>query len=1305
MRVRSPFPVMGFCIKISLVIALFSMNGYAQEYPFKTYNTASPTVTAIFQDAQGYMWIGMRDAGISRYNSKEMHLFADETGAPQSNIEDITQDGDGHLWIATEVGLSVSIKPLQQYLNIDSIRFDTVLDSVELAADFRQGRSLIRHVDGSVWYATGSVGIIRYYHGGDRKLHADTIAVSITNSRGVRKRLEVTALASASNGNMWAALENGLLWRFDDLGIEPKEIASGFSWTHSPSSVMYSTMDGELYGASSSGTLWKLEGSERVAVAKQRFGNITCITEDQQGRLLVGIAGAGIKIIDPENPALNSSILPRHGLLDQQINTILVDREYDIWIGQYSGLSKLKINFRAFTHYTSTSHGKGKAALPSPEASAVVILDKESRIGRSADLVVGTTDGAAFMRSSGASDVIDIQDGLLSNIITGISQDQYGRFWISTLGGINCLGPSGRPVPSNASTVQSASVWSTSMQLRGYRLGTVLKTESLPIPQGESRKASDIVLALADTVVYCAINRKWMAFDEIAGLPQSGNTDFVMDENGYLYIANKSEGIFRSTKPFTSSAFEEFETVHARMFEFPFMRRVDGAIFKCIWRTSTGASRVFLDHDVLWVGTDEGLAVITSPTSNEPDVRRVIKEVNTKVSSFAKDPTTGNIWVGTKRGIAEINPATKKLVNRIAEHNGLLDNISWNGTSTVAVDKSGILYQASRKGLTQYDPKKDVLNRIPPKIVFQDYLYQKKEFGDVFSISYLGLSFADEDQLRYKTRLVGYDDNWSEATQDTDIRFTNLLAIFVNKEYRFEVIASNNDGVWAKSPTTYTFEVEPPWWLRWYSLILLPLFIFGVIHLYNRYRTKKLATQNRKLESIVLERTKEISEKAEELETLDDIVKTINHEQELEKVLDTIVMQAMKLFPAVENAAFAIWKQSLNRYCFAAVHGYDKESVESIQLTEPELYSRYIDDSEQIGRGMFIARHCSECSTQEKFAHLPTAKSMLILAEESEIRHESLLVLDNLHSEDAFDTMDVQKLGRFREHAVSAINKAQTLEDIKIKNDEIVRQQEQLITQEKLASLGSLTAGIAHEIKNPLNFVNNFAKLSGNLLVTLEKNVTNNSNSFDDDTKEEVDFAISNLKLNVSKIYEHGSRADSIVKNMMRHSSGTKDEHQLVDVNSLVEEFVNLSFHGMRAQHPDFNVKIQRDYDESIGEIVLAPHDISRVVLNIVNNGCYAAWKKVEREGGDGIATVQVGTYNSNNVVEIRIRDNGDGIPEESLSKIFIPFYTTKPTGEGTGLGLSMSYEIVTKEHHGELSVVSIPGEYTEFLISLPKNA
>jgi signal transduction histidine kinase len=276
---------------------------------------------------------------------------------------------------------------------------------------------------------------------------------------------------------------------------------------------------------------------------------------------------------------------------------------------------------------------------------------------------------------------------------------------------------------------------------------------------------------------------------------------------------------------------------------------------------------------------------------------------------------------------------------------------------------------------------------------------------------------------------------------------------------------------------------------------------------------------------------------------------------------------------------------------------------------------------------------------------------------------------------------------------------------LRIAHEELKATQASLIHAEKMASLGQLTAGIAHEIKNPLNFVNNFALLSVELLDELKALVRPALTPLGAEKRAAVDETVDMLTGNLERIAEHGQRADGIVKSMLAHSRGASGERQRTDLNALLDEALNLAYHGARAQNPNFNTTLERDFDPAIAPIELVPQDISRVLLNLLGNGFYAT-DKHRHEASDTAyrPVLKVTTRDLGNEAEIRVRDNGTGIPPEFHDKLFQPFFTTKPTGEGTGLGLSISYDIITQQHGGTITVDSQVGEFTEFTIRLPRS-
>jgi GAF domain-containing protein/anti-sigma regulatory factor (Ser/Thr protein kinase) len=452
----------------------------------------------------------------------------------------------------------------------------------------------------------------------------------------------------------------------------------------------------------------------------------------------------------------------------------------------------------------------------------------------------------------------------------------------------------------------------------------------------------------------------------------------------------------------------------------------------------------------------------------------------------------------------------------------------------------------------------------------------------------------------------------------------------------------------------------------------------------------------------------ELRESLQQQTATADVLKVISRSTfDLQTVLQTLVESAARLCDADKTI---ITRQKNGVFYRAEAYGFSPEFMDYVRNIpiQPERGSGF-------GRALLEGRavHIPDVKADPEYTlvegqRLGDYRTVLTVPMLREGVPTGVLSLTRSEVR-PFTERQIELATTFADQAAIAIENVRLFESVETRTRELAASledlrttQDRLVQTQKLASLGQLTAGIAHEIKNPLNFVNNFSVVSAELIDELQdilKRV-----SVDDKTGAEIKELTATLQGNLDKVVQHGKRADAIVKNMLLHSREGSGEHRLVDINALVEEGLNLAYHGARAEKQGFNITLQRSLDPAAGEVDVFPQDITRVLLNLISNGFYAATKRrAETNGGDYEPTLVAETRNLGDRVEITIRDNGTGIPPDVKEKMFNPFFTTKPAGEGTGLGLSISHDIIVKQHGGSIEVKTQTGEFTEIRIILPR--
>ena len=648
----------------------------------------------------------------------------------------------------------------------------------------------------------------------------------------------------------------------------------------------------------------------------------------------------------------------------------------------------------------------------------------------------------------------------------------------------------------------------------------------------------------------------------------------------------------------------------------------------------------------------------------------------------------GIVWFGGPDGLIRFDSRIK--MNYSSDYPALLRK--------VFVGENTLLYGGA------YSPETGKVDHTGPIL---DYVNNALRF------EFAAPSYQSENKNQFRTFLEGFDKSWSSWRSEAKKDYTNLP----EGDYVFHVQAKNVYGHLSKE-SVYEFEILPPWYKSWLAYFFYVIALAGVVFMVDRTQRHRLIARERGRSQL---REAELRVQAAEAQS-----QALLAENERKSNLELLSEIGKEITGSLEfETIFYNLYENVNRLVDASIFGvgiYHPEkqiiaynlAIEKGKRYEP--YTRDTKDKNQFPvwcidnrKPVFINDVTTEYSEYiETYEEKRTELEDGTISEDPlSLIYLPLLVQDkilgvitiqsfkkNAYTEQHLNIL--QNLAAYTSIALDNANAYGQLQDIL---EDLKTTQEKLVTQEKLASLGQLTAGIAHEIKNPLNFVNNFAELTVELLEELKEY----KDKFTAEDVENIEDIITDLDQNAKKINEHGKRADSIVRSMLQHSRGKSGIRQATDINAMLEEDLNLAYHGMRAQDSEFNITIEKKFDETIGDFEVVPQDISRVFLNIITNGFYEAYKRKTQNGKEFSPKLSVISKNLEKQIEIRIRDNGNGIPASIRDKLFEPFFTTKPTGQGTGLGLSLSYDIVVKEHNGELAFETEDGKFTEFIIKLPR--
>jgi signal transduction histidine kinase/ligand-binding sensor domain-containing protein len=1122
----------------------------------------------------------------------------------------------------------------------------------------------------------------------------------------------VAAINEDLAGNLWIGTLGGGLNRFNrDTGDfvsfrndpdDDRSLSHDDVWAiHVDTKGVVRVGVGDIFGRDESGGLNEFEPATGTfkryihdpSDPKSVSGpTVTAIHEDPSGALWIGTITGGLNYFDPK-----TQVFTQIGGSASTLS-LMEDRSGVLWNGTWDkGARALDRLANRFVHY---GHEPGN---PNSIAIGDVMAVREVPAG--SDLLwVGTWGGGLTRINRTTGDIKRYRHdpnnrrSIADPLVRTIYETRDGTMWVGTWGGLDrydratdsftAFEPNSddstsishqavRVILEDRSGMMWVGTWGGGLNRFDRTTGRF--TSWLMEPDTESPGDNQVGVVFEDLR-----NRLW-----------------VGSNNGGLYLFDRAEEAF--VKSFFTDS------------------------------TETSAINDIVDGSAgrLWVAGYFGVIDFDPETGDYTSYTDADGLGHQQVKGLLRDKA-GRLWASTNNGVSRFDASTKTWRNY-----NTADGLSQSKFESRSFYESptGEFYLGGAEGVEAFFPDQIQDDPRPPKVAITEirlfgtplepgedsplkqsvvetsnltFDYNQNEVGFAFA----GLHFVRPEQNQYKYKLEPYDKDWSVPSTQRTAHYTNLDP----GDYTFSVMAANNDGVWSEEAATIGLKITPPFWGTWWFRLVGLLAIAGVIGLGFNWRTRQLAERSRRLEELVTQRTEELADRNTQLEQSHTVVQAINKETSFRRLLTKILEEA-RVIPGVEKATAIVYMPEEGVFRVRASSGWDVTSMEHIRLTPVEASARYVDRSKELAPDIFVAKNVRELAGAQQMKEFGNVASFLVLRVNVESQIAGYLVFDNLSDSDAFDDKDVALLERLKEHIQSAFIKTRLLEGLRNQNDQISAQraelqrtldslratQDRLVQSEKMASLGQLTAGIAHEIKNPLNFVNNFSEMSVELTDELVEELEARKDHLPKDFVDELDGILRGLKINAQKISEHGKRADSIVQSMLQHSRGGEGERQEVNINELLDEYVNLAYHGARARESDFNATINKDYEEGLGPVELIPQDIGRVFLNLLGNA-FDALRMLGvggRESAVGPA-VSVATRQNGAHVEIRISDNGPGIPDHVKSRIFEPFFTTKPTGSGTGLGLSMSYDIVTKGHGGELDVVSEPGEGATFIVRLP---
>ncbi len=816
-----------YSLKILILILILLSLSPAQRYPFSYYTPESginplpgAAVNALMQDRDGYIWYTIYSVGVIRYDGKTQEIFTMEDGLPGNTVMNIQLDRRGRLWVLLDMGVSVSEKPLQDYGRNERISFTTTLGNTHLleASVSQVGLdALLVDGPGNIWVGSTAMGIIRYHYDASGFLKADTFASAMGREGD---NATVYALGGGRRKEVWAGVEGGLL-KFDGTKQHfLPAVRPGFA-PGSNTHRIEEGPDGTLWGACENGLIWKYVNDSLVRVDHHLRGTVNNIYFTRNGDMWVAGDHNGLLIFPA--PAYRKPYLltEKNGLLNNNLYALLEDREGNMWISHVGGISKLRYNYRAYRHVTQVPDPSEAGGLRRFSASSICPPAGNNRYF---PLWVSSKNGLLYFKNFENITLIDNQTGLRNNDIYDVIRDERGRIWAGSFTGLQCISDANDvPAPFLHMDRRPLIIDGKQKVLSYFDVGIigVCNPVRLPLEPGSAETGETLWFnSYRGMVAYIA--GRWFFFGTAAGLPPSIMYTVTLDKDNRLWVGTGDRGIYRSP----SLNIRDLLALPRNE-----RKRVTRPFFTSVWNKDNGApgnefGELVALGDTLYAGTNNGLYIVTLDSLR---IIRVLNKsnglLNANVISMAASLDEKILWVGTNGGLLALDVQSGRVIRNLSREDGLLsDETNWLQGVQVAENRQ--IYMANPNGFTIYNPDRDTLHFDPPPVKIKRLDFRDDPWGrNELLVEYVALSFSNEKQNRYRTRLAGYDKQWSAPSAENKIRYTGLPAYFWSKRYRFEVMAANSDGIWSAAPAVLSFEVSPPLFFRWWAFLVYLLLL------------------------------------------------------------------------------------------------------------------------------------------------------------------------------------------------------------------------------------------------------------------------------------------------------------------------------------------------------------------------------------------------------------------------------------------------------------------------------------------------